>query len=132
MSRSRSAGSAQAAEGQGELEAEAALGGADRPAEEGFGVGEPVLEGGVVHVGLGGRGAQAGGGGDGGQGDQYPAINALKGSRAVATRYDKGAYGFHGTLTLAAIRLSLTFPRGLRLSGGSGRSDVLRCAGEVA
>ncbi|MGW3209196.1 IS5 family transposase [Streptomyces sp. NPDC001135] len=32
-------------------------------------------------------------------------INALKGFRAVATRYDKRAFVFHGTLTLAAIRL---------------------------
>lgn len=32
-------------------------------------------------------------------------INALKGSRAVATRYDKRAYVFHGTVTLAAMRL---------------------------
>ncbi|MDO0936525.1 IS5 family transposase [Streptomyces sp. DG2A-72] len=34
-------------------------------------------------------------------------ILALKNSRAVATRYDKRAYIFHGTLTLAAIRLWL-------------------------
>lgn len=34
-------------------------------------------------------------------------INALKGSRAVATRYDKRAYVFHGTVTLAALRLWL-------------------------
>ncbi|MER5482016.1 IS5 family transposase [Streptomyces sp. NPDC002812] len=34
-------------------------------------------------------------------------INALKTSRAVATRYDKRAYIFHGTVTLAAIRLWL-------------------------
>lgn len=34
-------------------------------------------------------------------------FNALKGSRAVATRYDKRAYVFHGTVTLAAIRLWL-------------------------
>ncbi|MER7000682.1 IS5 family transposase [Streptomyces sp. NPDC000410] len=34
-------------------------------------------------------------------------INALKGFRAVATRYDKRAYVFHGTVTLAAIRLWL-------------------------
>jgi hypothetical protein len=34
-------------------------------------------------------------------------INALKGSRAVATRYDKRAYVFHGTVTLAAMRLWL-------------------------
>ncbi|GGR52221.1 IS5 family transposase [Streptomyces netropsis] len=34
-------------------------------------------------------------------------INALKGSCAVATRYDKRAYVFHGTVTLAAIRLWL-------------------------
>jgi transposase len=32
-------------------------------------------------------------------------INALKNSRAVATRYDKRAYIFHGTVTVAAIRL---------------------------
>ncbi|MFJ9419738.1 IS5 family transposase [Streptomyces sp. NPDC101227] len=32
-------------------------------------------------------------------------LNALKGLRAVATRYDKRAYVFHGTITLAAIRL---------------------------
>ncbi len=34
-------------------------------------------------------------------------INALKGSRAVAARYDKRAYVFYGTVTLAAIRLWL-------------------------
>ncbi|MFB7460980.1 IS5 family transposase [Streptomyces sp. NPDC056188] len=34
-------------------------------------------------------------------------FNVLKGSRAVATRYDKRAYVFHGTVTLAAIRLWL-------------------------
>nr|WP_128807350.1 IS5 family transposase [Streptomyces sp. Termitarium-T10T-6] len=34
-------------------------------------------------------------------------INALKNSRAVATRYDKRAYVFHGTVTVAAIRLWL-------------------------
>ncbi|MGX1510163.1 transposase [Streptomyces collinus] len=34
-------------------------------------------------------------------------INVLKGSRAVATRYDKRAYVFHGTVTLAALRLWL-------------------------
>lgn len=34
-------------------------------------------------------------------------FSALKGSRAVATRYDKRAYVFHGTVTLAAIRLWL-------------------------
>ncbi|WP_190023216.1 IS5 family transposase [Streptomyces hiroshimensis] len=34
-------------------------------------------------------------------------INALKGSRAVATRFDKRAYVFHGTVTVAAIRLWL-------------------------
>ncbi|WP_406145332.1 IS5 family transposase [Streptomyces anulatus] len=34
-------------------------------------------------------------------------INALKNSRAVATRYDKRAYIFHGTVTVAAIRLWL-------------------------
>jgi transposase len=34
-------------------------------------------------------------------------LNALKGSRAVATRYDKRAYVFHGTVALAAIRLWL-------------------------
>ncbi|MET8009161.1 IS5 family transposase [Streptomyces sp. NPDC005271] len=34
-------------------------------------------------------------------------VNALKESRAVATRYDKRAYVFHGTVTLAAIRLWL-------------------------
>jgi transposase len=32
-------------------------------------------------------------------------INALKSFRAVATRYDKRAYVFHGTVALAAIRL---------------------------
>lgn len=35
------------------------------------------------------------------------AINALGGSRAVATRNDKRAYVFQGTVTLAAIRLWL-------------------------
>ncbi|MBT2454819.1 IS5 family transposase [Streptomyces sp. ISL-86] len=35
------------------------------------------------------------------------AINALKNFRAVATRYDKRAYVFHGTVTVAAIRLWL-------------------------
>ncbi|MER7309601.1 transposase [Streptomyces griseoluteus] len=34
-------------------------------------------------------------------------INRLKNSRAVATRYDKRAYIFHGTVTTAAIRLWL-------------------------
>ena len=34
-------------------------------------------------------------------------INALKNSRAVATRYDKRAHVFHGTVTLLAIRLWL-------------------------
>ncbi|GGU49636.1 hypothetical protein GCM10010289_82720 [Streptomyces violascens] len=34
-------------------------------------------------------------------------VGALKQSRAVATRYDKRAYIFHGTVTLAAIRLWL-------------------------
>lgn len=34
-------------------------------------------------------------------------VNALKALRAVATRYDKRAYVFHGTVTLAAIRLWL-------------------------
>ncbi|MEW2167458.1 IS5 family transposase [Streptomyces sp. NPDC007084] len=34
-------------------------------------------------------------------------INRLKNSRAVATRYDKRAYVFHGTITAAAIRLWL-------------------------
>ncbi|ATW52351.1 transposase [Streptomyces peucetius] len=34
-------------------------------------------------------------------------VNALEESRAVATRYDKRAYVFHGTVTLAAIRLWL-------------------------
>ncbi len=32
-------------------------------------------------------------------------INALKASGAVATRYDKRAYVFHGTVTLAALCL---------------------------
>ncbi len=34
-------------------------------------------------------------------------MNALKGFRAVATRFDKRAYVFQGTVTLAAIRLWL-------------------------
>jgi transposase len=34
-------------------------------------------------------------------------INALKGFRAVATRFGKRAYTFHGTVTVAAIRLWL-------------------------
>jgi transposase len=34
-------------------------------------------------------------------------INRLKNLRAVATRYDKCAYVFHGTVTVAAIRLWL-------------------------
>lgn len=34
-------------------------------------------------------------------------INRLKNSRAVATRYEKGAYVFHGTVTAVAIRLWL-------------------------
>jgi len=34
-------------------------------------------------------------------------INRLKNSRAVATRYDKRAFVFHGTGTIAAIRLWL-------------------------
>lgn len=32
-------------------------------------------------------------------------VNALKSSRAVATRFDKRAYVFHGTVTVASIRL---------------------------
>ncbi|MFH8347302.1 IS5 family transposase [Streptomyces sp. NPDC018045] len=34
-------------------------------------------------------------------------VNALKGFPAVATRFDKRAYGFYGTVTVAAIRLWL-------------------------
>jgi transposase len=34
-------------------------------------------------------------------------INRLKGFRAVATRYYKRAYVFHGTVSVAAIRLWL-------------------------
>lgn len=34
-------------------------------------------------------------------------INRLKGSRAVATRYDQRTYVFHGTITAAAIRIWL-------------------------
>ncbi|MBZ4322040.1 IS5 family transposase [Streptomyces huiliensis] len=34
-------------------------------------------------------------------------INALKASRAVATRFDKRAYVYHGTVTVVAIRLWL-------------------------
>ncbi|MFB6663879.1 hypothetical protein ACFCWE_00775 [Streptomyces parvus] len=34
-------------------------------------------------------------------------INLLKGFRAVATRYDKRASVFHGTVTVAAIRIRL-------------------------
>jgi transposase len=34
-------------------------------------------------------------------------INALKNSRAVATRFDKRAHVFHGTVTVAALRLWL-------------------------
>ncbi|ARZ65707.1 transposase [Streptomyces albireticuli] len=34
-------------------------------------------------------------------------INILKGFRAVATRFDKRAYIFHGTVTVAALRLWL-------------------------
>ncbi|GEB57011.1 hypothetical protein GCM10017674_67450 [Streptomyces gardneri] len=34
-------------------------------------------------------------------------INRLKNSRAVATRYDKRAYVFHGTVTVAAIHIWL-------------------------
>jgi transposase len=34
-------------------------------------------------------------------------INRLKSFRAVATRHDKRAYVFHGTVTVAAIRLWL-------------------------
>jgi transposase len=34
-------------------------------------------------------------------------INRLKTSRAIATRYDKRAYVFHGTVTVEAIRLWL-------------------------
>jgi len=32
-------------------------------------------------------------------------INALKNFRAAATRYDKRAYVYHGTVTVASIRL---------------------------
>jgi transposase len=32
-------------------------------------------------------------------------INRIKHFRAVATRYDKRAYVFHGTVTAASIRL---------------------------
>ncbi len=34
-------------------------------------------------------------------------INRLKNFRAIATRFDKRAYVFHGTVTVAAIRLWL-------------------------
>jgi hypothetical protein len=34
-------------------------------------------------------------------------INVLKNFRAVATRFDKRAYVFHGTVTLSSIRLWL-------------------------
>lgn len=34
-------------------------------------------------------------------------INRLKNSRAVATRHDKRAHVFHGTVTAAAVRLWL-------------------------
>ncbi len=34
-------------------------------------------------------------------------VLALKGFRAVATTYEKRAYVFHGTVSLAAIRLWL-------------------------
>lgn len=34
-------------------------------------------------------------------------INALKNFRAVATRFDKRAYVFYGSVTVAAIRLWL-------------------------
>jgi transposase len=34
-------------------------------------------------------------------------INALKNFRAVVTRFDKRAYVFHGTVTVASIRLRL-------------------------
>jgi transposase len=34
-------------------------------------------------------------------------INQLKSFRAVATRFDKRAYTFHGTVTVAAVRLRL-------------------------
>lgn len=34
-------------------------------------------------------------------------INRLKNFRAFATRYDKRAYAFHGTVTVASIRLWL-------------------------
>ncbi|WP_371493897.1 hypothetical protein [Kitasatospora sp. NBC_00374] len=35
-------------------------------------------------------------------------INRLKHFRAVATRYDKRAYVFHGTVTVASLRLWLS------------------------
>jgi transposase len=37
-------------------------------------------------------------------------VNALKSFRAVATPYDKRAFVFHGTITVAAIRLWLRPP----------------------
>lgn len=46
-------------------------------------------------------------------------INALKDFRAVAARFDKRAYGFHGTVTVAAIRLWLR-PRPVRQVSGAG------------
>jgi transposase len=36
-------------------------------------------------------------------------INQLKSFRAVATRFDKRAYTFHGTVTVATVRLWLRY-----------------------
>ena len=38
------------------------------------------------------------------------AVNKLRGTRAVATRYDKRDYMYRGTLTVAAIRIWLRDP----------------------
>jgi transposase len=53
------------------------------------------------------------------------AVNKLRDTRAVATRYDKRDYMYRGTITVAAIRLWIRVPShticGTRPSGSSVR-----------